>query len=87
MSKIEIYSKGYCPYCKQAKATLASLGLQYEEYEITNSEALQLEMRERSQRTTVPQIFIDNQHIGGGDDFHKALRNGELNKFFESTTN
>jgi glutaredoxin 3 len=82
MSKVEIYSKGYCPYCKQAKATLESMGVEYKEYEITNSEALQLEMRERSRRATVPQIFINNQHIGGGDDFHNALRNGELSQYF-----
>ncbi|MDU0353391.1 glutaredoxin 3 [Paraglaciecola aquimarina] len=78
MTKIEIYSKGYCPYCKKAKETLNSLGLAFDEYEITNNEKLTREMYNRSQRKTVPQIFINDRHIGGGDDFHKALKNGEL---------
>lgn len=78
MAKIEIYSKSYCPYCKKAKATLVSLGLAFEEYEITNSEKLTKEMHERSSRRTVPQIFINDQHIGGGDDFHEALSSGQL---------
>jgi len=78
MTKIEIYSKGYCPFCKKAKATLNNLGLAFEEYEITHSEKLTKEMRERSLRNTVPQIFINDQHIGGGDDFHEALSRGQL---------
>ena len=78
MTKIEIYSKSYCPYCKRAKATLTKLGLAYEEFEITNSNALTEEMQQRSGRKTVPQIFINDQHIGGGDDFHEALASGAL---------
>jgi len=78
VSKIEIYSKGYCPYCRKAKATLESLGVAFIEYEITNNAELAREMRKRSQRHTVPQIFIDDQHIGGSDEFHAALRQGNL---------
>ena len=78
MAKIEIYSKSYCPYCKRAKATLTSLGVAFEEYEITHSEKLTKEMHERSLRNTVPQIFINDQHIGGSDDFHEALNRGQL---------
>jgi len=78
MTKIEIYSKSYCPYCKGAKDTLARLGLAYDEYEITNSDKLTAEMQKRSGRKTVPQIFINDQHIGGGDDFHYALNTGAL---------
>ena len=78
MNKIEIYSKSYCPFCKRAKATLTGLGMAYEEYEITDSDKLTTEMRERSGRKTVPQIFINDQHIGGGDDFHHALNTGAL---------
>ncbi len=78
MSKIEIYTKGYCPFCQKTKATLQKLGLAYEEYEITGNDKLRTEMVERSQRKTVPQVFIDDQHIGGSDDFHHALRSGAL---------
>lgn len=48
MTKIEIYSKSYCPYCKRAKATLSRLGLDFEEFEITDSEKLTKEMQQRS---------------------------------------
>jgi len=78
MNKIEIYTKGYCPYCKRTKATLDNLGLAYEEFEITESKKLTEEMIQRSGRKTVPQVFIGNEHIGGNDDFHNALREGKL---------
>ena len=86
MIKIEVYSKGYCPYCKQAKATLKSLGLAFEEYEITGNDKLTREMQARSKRRTVPQIFINDQHIGGGDDFHEALRSGALTHLLTQKT-
>ena len=78
MTKIEIYSKSYCPYCMRAKATLTNLGFAYKEYEITESIKLTQEMRERSGRKTVPQIFINDKYIGGGDEFHAALELGQL---------
>lgn len=78
MANIEIYSKGYCPFCKQTKSTFNRLGLAYKEYEITNNKKLTLEMRQRSQRTTVPQIFIDGEHIGGNSDLQYLLRSGGL---------
>jgi len=78
MSTVEVYSKGYCPYCRQTKATLESLGVDFIEYEVTNDAALAQEMKKRSKRHTVPQVFIDGKHIGGSDDFHAALRRGDL---------
>lgn len=80
IAKVTIYSKGYCPYCKMAKATLNKLGLSFEELDITNSTRYEQEMRQRSKRRSVPQIFIDELHIGGNDDLQAALRNGELEK-------
>jgi glutaredoxin 3 len=84
MSKIEIYSKGYCPYCTRTKATLNKLGLAYEEYEVTENAKLASEMQQRSGRRTVPQVFINDQHIGGSDDFHAALNNGSLTDLLKS---
>jgi glutaredoxin 3 len=80
MAKIEIYTKSYCPYCRKTINTLNQLGLSFEEYEITMDKALTEEMRTRSNRSTVPQVFIDGQHIGGSDDFHLALKSGELSQ-------
>jgi len=78
--KIEIYTKPLCPYCHRAKALLDSKGLSYEEFEVsTNQEHLQ-EMLERSGRRTVPQIFINDQHIGGSDDLAQANADGTLDR-------
>lgn len=85
-SSVTVYSKGYCPYCKMAKATLNELGLSFEELDITNNVPYELEMVKRSGRRTVPQIFIGDYHIGGNDDLQAALRNGELAKIFETIT-
>ncbi|ERM54171.1 glutaredoxin [Vibrio mimicus CAIM 1883] len=80
MPKIEIYTKSYCPYCKAAKQTLNSMGLSYREIEVSTSQALFDEMVNRSQRKTVPQIFVGNVHIGGYDDLVIAIKNGQFKK-------
>lgn len=82
-NKITVYSKGYCPFCKMAKATLNKLGLRFEELDITNNAQLEHEMKQRSKRRTVPQIFINEQHIGGNDDLQTAFRSGELARILE----
>lgn len=81
--KVTVYSKGYCPYCKIAKATLKKLGVEFEEFDITFNRAYAKQMRELSRRKTVPQIFIDGHHIGGNDDLQLALKNGELKKHLQ----
>ncbi|MDU3160382.1 MAG: glutaredoxin 3, partial [Hafnia alvei] len=68
MANIEIYTKATCPFCHRAKALLQSKGAQFNEIAIDNDPKKREEMIERSGRTTVPQIFIDGQHIGGCDD-------------------
>jgi len=78
--KIEIYTKPYCPFCHRAKALLDAKGLAYEEIDVSRNRALEQEMQERSDRDTVPQVFIDNHHIGGSDDLAEAKANGLLDK-------
>ena len=66
---ITLYTKYYCPYCKRAVALLTHKGVKFTNIEIGNSPRLTDEMIERSGgRRTVPQIFIDNLHVGGSDD-------------------
>ena len=68
MSHVEIYTKAFCGYCSRAKALLESKGVTFEEYDITMGGPKRTEMIERSNGgMTVPQIFIDGQHIGGSD--------------------
>ncbi len=80
MNNIEIYTKSYCPFCRNAKTLLDSKGLSYREIEISSSSALQQEMQDRSGRRTVPQVFINNRHIGGSDDLAAADANGILDE-------
>ncbi|CNJ07271.1 glutaredoxin 3 [Yersinia mollaretii] len=70
MAKIEIYTKATCPFCHRAKALLNSKGAAFHEIAIDSDPAKREEMIARSGRTTVPQVFIDGQHIGGCDDLH-----------------
>ena len=65
MKQITIYSKDYCPYCKAAKQILDAKGLSYTEVDVLKQPERLSEMLERSQRRTVPQIFFDDEHIGG----------------------
>ena len=68
MRKVTIYTKDYCPYCKNAKALLRARGFEYEEIEVIQQPKQLKIMVERSGRRTVPQIFFDEQHIGGFSD-------------------
>ena len=79
MSKIEIYTKFTCGYCFRAKNLLKSKEVSFEETDITMGGAKREEMIQRSGgRVTVPQIFIDDKHIGGSDDLAALDRSGEL---------
>ncbi|MEO8672677.1 MAG: glutaredoxin 3 [Tahibacter sp.] len=79
MTTVEIYSTAICPYCVAAKNLLKSKGLSYTEARIDTDAASFKEMLERSGgRRTVPQIFINNVHIGGYDDLVAADRSGRL---------
>ena len=81
MNKIIIYTKTTCPYCIEAKALLNNKAQVYQEIKIDNNEALRKEMIIKANgRMTVPQIFINDAHIGGCDDLHKLEREGKLDK-------
>jgi glutaredoxin 3 len=79
MAKVEIYTKAFCPYCSRAKSLLDGKGANYQEYDITAGGPQRQEMIGRANgRTTVPQIFIDDRHIGGSDDLAALDRRGGL---------
>lgn len=82
-AEIEIYTKVWCPYCRRAKAMLKSLGLEYTDYDITDNEELHQEMVERSGKKTIPQIFINDQKIGGYDDLIELVSSGGLDDLIE----
>ena len=78
MAKIEIYTTPFCGYCARAKGLLDRKGAAYEEMDVMMDEKKRAEMRERSRRSTVPQIFINGQHIGGSDELAALEQAGKL---------
>lgn len=66
MSQVEMYTKAFCPFCDRAKALLQQKGVEFSEYAIDAQPQLREEMIARAHGGwTVPQIFINDQHIGG----------------------
>ncbi len=79
--KVIMYTKSYCPYCVKAKQLLKNKSVTVTEIDITNDESLIEEMLSKtSGRKTVPQIFIDDFHVGGCDDLYALNDKGELDK-------
>ena len=78
MARIEIYTTPFCGYCARAKGLLDEKGATYEEMDVMMDEKKRAEMRQRSKRSTVPQIFINGQHIGGSDELAALEQAGKL---------
>ncbi|MFV1922356.1 MAG: glutaredoxin 3 [Methylotenera sp.] len=69
MANVIMYTTGYCPYCTNAERLLKSKGVtEINKIQIDTDPALRMEMMEKTGRRTVPQIYIDDHHIGGFDD-------------------
>jgi len=79
MAKVEIYTKFTCGYCFRAKTLLEKKNVDYEETDISLGGPERQEMIQRAGgRTTVPQIFINGEHIGGSDDLASLEAAGKL---------
>ena len=79
MAHVEIYTQNFCPYCDRAMALLAKKGVAVTEYHAPNGSEARKQAHARSGgRTSVPQIFIGGQHIGGCDDMMALERAGKL---------
>lgn len=78
MAKVVVYSAQNCPYCTRAKLLLNQKKVAYEEIRVDLDDAKREEMIKRSGRTSVPQIFINDKHIGGFDDMWALEQKGEL---------
>lgn len=79
MAKIEIYTSAFCGYCARAKSLLQRKGVEFAEIDLLEFPDRRDEMMTRSGgRQTVPQIFIDGEHIGGSDDLAALDRAGGL---------
>jgi glutaredoxin 3 len=79
MANVIIYTKGYCPYCHRAKALLNQKGVEYQEIAIDIHPEYRDEMIAKANGGyTVPQIFVNDRHIGGCDDMMALEFRGEL---------
>jgi glutaredoxin 3 len=79
MAQVKIYSSDFCPYCMRAKALLQARGVtDYEEIVVDGKPDVRAEMARITGRTSVPQIFIGDTHVGGCDDLHALDGRGGL---------
>ena len=78
MPKVKIYTTPICPFCYRAKALLQKKGAEFDEVDVYMDPEARQEMEERSQRRTVPQIFIGDLHVGGCDDLYALESAGKL---------
>lgn len=85
MAKVEIYTSPFCGFCFRAKRLLDAKGVAFEEYDVIMNGRLKGEMIDRAGgRSTVPQIFIDDKHIGGCDELHALDAAGKLDPLLEA---
>ena len=83
--EVVIYTRALCGYCSAALRLLTDKGVDFREIDVTFKPALRREMTERAGgRSTVPQIFIDNMHVGGYDDIAALERSGQLDELLGS---
>ena len=80
---IVIYTTAVCPYCVAAKNFLQSKGQIWEEVRVDTNPEIRRKMTEMTGRTSVPQIFINDTHVGGYDDMIALHRNGGLEPLLE----
>jgi thioredoxin reductase (NADPH) len=84
MKKVVVYSKDYCPYCVKAKELLKSKGVSFEEIAVdVKLEEMDIMIEKSGGQRTVPQIFIDDFHVGGCDDLYELENKGELDSLLE----
>ena len=79
MKPIVVYSSDYCPYCSRAKHLLESKNVKFTEIKVDGKAELRREMAAKAGRTSVPQIWIGDVHVGGCDDLFALERAGKLN--------
>lgn len=75
---VVIYTSAFCPYCAWARRMLSGKGVAFEEIRVDRDPSQRDVMEERSGRTSVPQIFIGDAHVGGFDDMVALDREGRL---------
>jgi glutaredoxin 3 len=84
-AQVVMYVSGWCPYCARARSLLASKGVTVEEIDVEAVDGAREAMRERSGRSSVPQIFIGATYVGGCDELYELDAAGRLDSMLQST--
>jgi len=85
VARVLLYGTDWCGYCARARRLLDSKGVAYEEIDVDLVPGARAEMEQRSGRSTVPQIFINGQHVGGSDDLAALDAAGGLDPLLTAT--
>ena len=80
---VTLYTSGWCPYCRRAKDLLAQKKVDFSEINVEDDLKFREEMIARSNRRTVPQIFIGDTHVGGCDELFELDHSGELDRLLQ----
>ncbi len=80
MPKVVVFTRDFCAFCRHAKALLKSKGVDFEEIDISQDEALQEKVWKSSGRKTVPQIIVDGRPLGGFEELRELDASGELDE-------
>ena len=83
--KVVMYAADWCGYCARARRLLDAKGVQYEEIDVDLVPGAQAQMQERTGRSSIPQIFINDEHIGGSDDLQALDADGRLDTLLQRT--
>ncbi len=82
--KVVMYATAWCPFCQRARNLLQRKNVSFEEIDVESAPDARAQMREKSGRTSVPQIFIGERHVGGFDDLSALDRSGELDQLLQA---
>lgn len=80
---VTLYTSAWCPYCRRAMDLLAQKKVAFNEINVEDDLKFREEMIARSNRRTVPQIFVGDKHVGGCDDLFELDRSGELDRLLQ----
>mgnify|MGYP000237258470 FL=1 len=84
MNVVKLYTTPWCPYCVRAKHLLTSKGVEFDDIDVSRQPKQRLEMEKLSRRSTVPQIWIGDKHVGGCDELFALERAGKLESMLTS---
>ena len=85
-AKVTMYSTRFCPYCMRARSLLSNKGVTYEEIDVGSDTSLWQKMQALSGRDSVPQIFINEEAVGGYDDIALLDRQGQLDTMLAASS-